>query len=291
MLWCGVLFYALCTQIFITQYLISHHTFFPRSISAVIYRRTIKLCAVDEQLIIAASNATTAPATFPITTTPLCSLAAHDDEINAIAWSPAYGENALLASCSDDSTAKIWCYSPETTSTSANGDSRSVTADGKARQLQLKSVLQGHSKVVFALKWTPGGPNSANQEAPLQLCTASFDGTVKLWSDAGIHLLDLCKQVQPVYSIAPSPNGKFVATGSLGGNVSIWSAKSGHLVMEIQGTGDTFDVSWSSDSKMLSSCFSSGQVYVLQAAAATEGMGGDNSINTASNDSEAIITD
>jgi transducin (beta)-like 1 len=62
-----------------------------------------------------------------------------------------------LASCSDDGTAKIW-----------------TTEDG------LKHDLRGHAKEIFTLRWTPTGPNSNNPHVPLYLCTASFDGTVKV---------------------------------------------------------------------------------------------------------------
>jgi WD40 repeat protein len=54
---------------------------------------------------------------------------------------------------------------------------------------------------------------------------------MQVWSGVtGLMVYNLCKQVQPVYSLAPSPNGEFIATGSLGGNVSIWSLTKGELV-------------------------------------------------------------
>jgi transducin (beta)-like 1 len=93
--------------------------------------------------------------------TPLRCLSGHDDEVNAVCWSPG-GE--LLASCSDDSTAKIW-----------------TVEDG------LKYDLRGHLKEIFTLRWTPTGPNSQHPDKPLLLCTASFDGTVKV-----LRPLDVC---------------------------------------------------------------------------------------------------
>lgn len=62
-----------------------------------------------------------------------------------------------MASCSDDSTAKIWTIENE-----------------------LKHDLKGHTKEIFSTKWTPTGPGSPNPEKKLYLCTASFDGTVKV---------------------------------------------------------------------------------------------------------------
>jgi hypothetical protein len=34
-------------------------------------------------------------------------------------------------------------------------------------------------------------------------------------------------------------------------------------ISEVRGMGDTFDVSWSSDGSMLSSCFSSGAINIM----------------------------
>ena len=93
--------------------------------------------------------------------TPQRCLSGHDDEVNAVCWSPG-GE--MLASCSDDSTAKIW--------TAEEG---------------LRHDLRGHLKEIFTLRWTPTGPSSLHPDKPLLLCTASFDGTVKVSGVAVIH--------------------------------------------------------------------------------------------------------
>lgn len=90
----------------------------------------------------------------------------------------------------------------------------------------------------------------------------------QVWSGStGELVFNLCKQVQPVYSLAPSPDGDYIATGSLGGNVAIWSLAQGHCLREVQGSGDTFDVSWSADGSLLCSCFSSGTLCVLDTTA------------------------
>jgi WD40 repeat protein len=112
-------------------------------------------------------------------TSVLQCLTGHDDEVNAVCWSPG-GE--LLASCSDDSTAKIWTV-----------------------EKGLKFDLKGHAKEIFTLRWTPTGANSAHPDKPLLLCTASFDGTVKVrggfvfvWRNIGYALL-LCVSVCVVF--------------------------------------------------------------------------------------------
>jgi len=63
----------------------------------------------------------------------------------------------MIASCSDDFTAKVWL--PE----------RGLLYD-----------LSGHSKEVYTVKWSPSGSGSKNMFKKLYLCTASFDGTARV---------------------------------------------------------------------------------------------------------------
>lgn len=164
--------------------------------------------------------------------TALTTLTGHADEVNAICWSP---DGNFIASCSDDGVAKIW------------------TERG------LVHNLRGHSKEIYTLRWCP-----LAEGKPLKVCTASFDGSVKVWdASSGAEIYTLRRQAQPVYSVAPSPNGEFLAMGSLGGYVSVWNVRSGELTKEFRGNGDTFDVSWSTDGTMLCSCFSSGTLCIV----------------------------
>ena len=91
---------------------------------------------------------------FGETSQSLQSFSSHTDEVNAISWSPG---GTFLASCSDDLTAKIW-----------------TLEEG------LRAELTGHEKEIYTVRWTPCGPGSANPDKPLLLCSASFDGTVKV---------------------------------------------------------------------------------------------------------------
>ncbi len=82
----------------------------------------------------------------------LASFIGHAGEINSVCWSP---DGRLLSSCSDDATAKVW------------------TVDKG-----LIHDLRGHVKEVFCSCWSIVGSGTPN--AVLLLCTASFDGTVKV---------------------------------------------------------------------------------------------------------------
>jgi transducin (beta)-like 1 len=187
--------------------------------------------------------------------------AGHTDEINAICWSP---DGSYLASCSDDTTAKVWVLDP-------NISHPGVDVEGKGSYM--KYNLLGHAKEIYTTRWTPTGPGSNNPDKPLYLCTASFDGYVKVWNmvDGGLvyslcshttlsHLGNNENAIQPVYSVSASPNGLYLAIGSQGGFVSVWDMQTGSMLVEEQGIGDTFDVSWSYDGELLSACFASGIV-------------------------------
>ena len=187
----------------------------------------------------------------------------HTDEINAICWSP---DGSYLASCSDDTTAKVWVLQPTTAVDGSTSYSSSY----------LKYNLLGHNKEIYTNRWTPTGPGSNNPGKPLYLCTASFDGYVKVWDMlSGGLVYSLCSHstlqnisnddsaIQPVYSVSASPNGDYLAVGSQGGFVSVWDMKTGRMLVEEQGIGDTFDVSWSLDGVLLSACFASGIVNIM----------------------------
>lgn len=116
----------------------------------------------------------------------------------------------LLASCSDDCSAKIWSLS-----------SSSPVFD-----------LKGHVKEIYTLCWSPTGPRTQHATKDLRLATASFDNTVKVWDPVnGNELLSISVHKQPVYSVAFSPCGDYIASGSFDCSVAV-SHVTGALIQQ-----------------------------------------------------------
>ncbi|KAJ8870768.1 hypothetical protein PR048_027067, partial [Dryococelus australis] len=132
---------------------------------------------------------------------PIKSFQGHTNEVNAIKWDP---QGNLLASCSDDMTLKIWSMKQDT----------------------CVHDLQAHSKEIYTIKWSPTGQGTSNPNMNLILASASFDSTVRLWDvERGACIHTLTKHTEPVYSVAFSPDGKFLASGSFDKCVHIWSTQ------------------------------------------------------------------
>jgi len=167
-------------------------------------------------------------------TRPIKCFQGHLDEVNAIKWDPS---GTLLASCSDDYTAKIWSL----------------------KQDKCVHDLKEHTKEIYTIKWSPENPNRN-----LLLASASFDASIKLWDvDAGACLFSLTRHTDPVYSVAFSPNGEYLASGSFDRCLHIWSVKDGSLVKTYRGGGGIFEVCWNNLGNKVAACFSNNTVCVV----------------------------
>ncbi|XP_023517829.1 WD40 repeat-containing protein HOS15-like isoform X1 [Cucurbita pepo subsp. pepo] len=172
-------------------------------------------------------------------TRPIKTFAGHQGEVNCVKWDPT---GSLLASCSDDITAKIWSM----------------------KQDKYVYDLKEHSKEIYTIRWSPTGPGTNNPNQQLVLASASFDSTVKLWDvEQGKLINSLNGHREPVYSVAFSPNGEYLASGSLDKSMHIWSLKSGKIVKTYTGNGGIFEVCWNKDGDKIAACFANNTVCVL----------------------------
>ena len=172
---------------------------------------------------------------------PLKVYRGHEDEVNAVKWSPS---GQYLASCSDDCTAKVW----------------DVDSD---RSDPLYDFVN-HDQEIYTVKWSPTGPGSPNPTKMPMLATASFDGSIRLWNIKDGSCYRLFNQHRDsVYSVAFSPSGDYLAIGSLAGQMYIWDVVDNKYVKSYKGKGDIFKVAWNKEESRVAACFSSNVVAVI----------------------------
>ncbi|KAI3867039.1 hypothetical protein MKW98_000252 [Papaver atlanticum] len=101
---------------------------------------------------------------------------------------------------------------------------------------------------IYIIRWSPTGPgtNNPNQQLLLARVIYSFDG-----------------HMEPVYSVAFSPNGEYLASGSLDKSLHIWSMKDGSLVKTYNGSGGIFEVCWNKEGDKIAACFANNTVTHL----------------------------
>ncbi|KAK4726194.1 hypothetical protein R3W88_031111 [Solanum pinnatisectum] len=158
---------------------------------------------------------------------PVKTFSGHQNEINAIKWDPS---GSLLASCFDDTTVKMW----------------SMKQDGCLHD------FREHSKEIHTIKWSPTGAGTSNLNQQLLLASASFDSTVKLWDvDQGRLLHSLNGHKEPVYSIAFSLNGEYMAM------------KEAKIVRTYNGDGTICEVCWNKEGNKVAACFANKKVCVF----------------------------
>src|SRR5262245_966887 len=125
----------------------------------------------------------------PPSTTPVQTIAAHEDLIHDLAFSP---DGTSLASCSYDRQVKLW-----------------DPATGK-----LQRELKDHSDSVYGVAWKPDGK---------LLASVAADRTVKIWDPAtGTRLYSLGDSIDWVYAVAWAPDGKRIAAAGVDKSIRLW---------------------------------------------------------------------
>ncbi len=111
------------------------------------------------------------------------------------------------------------------------------------RRLQL--TWRAHHSVVAAVAL------SSDEQ---YLATASWDGTIKIWTVANGTLLWTSPGLDAIMGLAFSPDGRALASGGTDGQVRIWDVTCGALLQTLnEHRGLVLCVAWSSDGKILAS--------------------------------------
>jgi WD40 repeat protein/serine/threonine protein kinase len=205
--------------------------------------------------------------------------------IVGVAFSP---DGKLLATASDDLTAKIWDISSGKELFTLSGHDhapvsippfdgviqvgfspdgkRLVTAGGDGT---VKVWDTSQYTELFTLEAHPGSAVIDVTFSPdgAQLLTGSFDGPAKLWDVAtGKELLTLSGHTGGVYGVAFTPDGTRLVTGSEDATTKVWDAETGQILLTLTGhTLGILDIAISPDGKYLATASQDGSIrfYVL----------------------------
>ncbi|KAH0791909.1 F-box-like/WD repeat-containing protein TBL1X [Histomonas meleagridis] len=173
---------------------------------------------------------------------PIFTLQGHTNDINKICWDPT---KRLLASCSDDTTIRIW----------------------RPYDRMMPILLQGHTDHVYSICWLPNNNNFNSNNGGNNnriIASASFDFTIRIW-DIQNHSCVMClnRHKAAVYTLSFSPNGKYLVSGGSDSKLCFWRMNDGNLVAECTMSGGVFEAQWNNSGNCVAACLSDATVAII----------------------------
>ncbi|VDC06227.1 unnamed protein product [Peniophora sp. CBMAI 1063] len=159
---------------------------------------------------------------------PLTVFVGHDNEVNQVRIN---AKKTMIASASDDHTARIWL-----------GSSIKINTDGTAPPLVKQCVvLRGHSASVNSVAFSGGDTE--------YIATASFDKQMRLWDPrTGQCTHHFTHHTGPIFSLAFNKNGRLLATGAQDGFMNLYDMKTKQRIwswrVEGKVTSGVFDLAF-----------------------------------------------
>ncbi|KZT41403.1 WD40 repeat-like protein [Sistotremastrum suecicum HHB10207 ss-3] len=186
-------------------------------------------------------------------TEPFKTYEGHTNEINQIKFNDS---RTLLASCSDDRTARIWDI--------RGWEEHAKNPQSPAVRGGAMWTLEGHTDSLGSINWCP-----SNDENSQLVASSSFDCTARLW-DA---LTGACLKVfdgsqKAIFTLNFSPKGKYLVTGSGDGNMNVYLVKTQEKVWTWYSGGPEagiFEVEWqqNDDGQRMCICLENEDVGIL----------------------------
>jgi WD domain, G-beta repeat/Caspase domain len=213
---------------------------------ALTARQTLELIADQDVSAVATTSRAYLEAVRPVPVSP--AFIKSEEEPNQYT---NVGGGALIATASDDKTARVWdtdtgtcrlilkshkgtvdtvVFSPDGALIGAASDSKTVrvwdTDTGTC-----KLILEGHKRQVIAVVFSPDGT---------LIATASTDGTARVWDTATGKCRRILKgHKEFLAAVVFSPDGTLIATGSDDWTVRVWYTDTGTCRLILKGHKNT----------------------------------------------------